>query len=412
MYWANFLHIYQPPTQKEEIVRKVNEECYRPLVETLKKHKNGKITLNINACLTEQLIRYHFYDVVDGLGELAQNGQIEFTGSAKYHPVLPLIPEEEVERQIELNQKSNEKYFRGVYKPNGFFPPEMCYSRIVAEIIKKLGFEWIIVDEISYNGKLGQYENDHLYFVEAFEPLRIFFKERKISAAITYGKCKNLVEFKDLNRNILTKNIYLLTGTDGEVYGHHRPGQEKLLIEVFENSDIQTCTISELETFFKKTKATNPVSSSWSTWEDEIEQNIPYPQWDYPGNEIHKIQWELAKLAINLVNKTEKKFGRDESWQKARTLLDEGLHSCQWWWVSCRPWWDTQMADRGAEVLSQVILNLKRCEIADSVIEKAIKLKENIHNLAKKWHLSGKAKKLQDEYMKSHGDVTSLLTFG
>lgn len=35
MHWANFLHIYQPPTQTEEIVRKVTDECYRTLVRVI-----------------------------------------------------------------------------------------------------------------------------------------------------------------------------------------------------------------------------------------------------------------------------------------------------------------------------------------------------------------------------------------
>jgi len=49
MYWANFLHIYQPPTQSEEIVRKVTDECYRKLVQILSQAPSARITLNINA---------------------------------------------------------------------------------------------------------------------------------------------------------------------------------------------------------------------------------------------------------------------------------------------------------------------------------------------------------------------------
>jgi hypothetical protein len=52
VYWSNFLHIYQPPTQTEEIVRKVTEESYRTLVHVLKEAPGGRITLNINAVLT------------------------------------------------------------------------------------------------------------------------------------------------------------------------------------------------------------------------------------------------------------------------------------------------------------------------------------------------------------------------
>ena len=44
MYWANFLHIYQPPTQTEHIVRKVTSECYRTLVKVLDESPRAKIS--------------------------------------------------------------------------------------------------------------------------------------------------------------------------------------------------------------------------------------------------------------------------------------------------------------------------------------------------------------------------------
>jgi predicted glycosyl hydrolase (DUF1957 family) len=111
MYWSNFLHIYQPPTQTEKIVRKVTEESHRTPVRVLEEATGGRITLNINVVLTEQLAKYRLDDIIQGLRELAQRGQIEFTGSAMYHPILPLIPGDEVARQIKLNTNVNQRYF-------------------------------------------------------------------------------------------------------------------------------------------------------------------------------------------------------------------------------------------------------------------------------------------------------------
>jgi alpha-amylase/alpha-mannosidase (GH57 family) len=187
MFWSNFLHIYQPPTQTEEIVRKVTSESYRTLVRVLREAPGGKITLNISAVLTEQLVRYELDDVIQGLRELAERGQVEFTGSAMYHPILPLIPKDEVIRQIKLNTDINQHYFGEVYKPVGFFPPEMCYSYEVAQTVSELGFRWIIVDELSFNGKIGSAEYDRLYKVDGLGDFLVFFKERPFSAGITYG---------------------------------------------------------------------------------------------------------------------------------------------------------------------------------------------------------------------------------
>ncbi len=408
MYWANFLHIYQPPTQTNEIVDKVTRECYRPLVEMLQAHPHGRITLNINACLTELLDRCGHGDVIEGLKALAESGQIEFTGSVKYHPILPLIPRSEMERQIRLNEETNRHYFGDAYRPRGFFPPEMCYSKAVAEVVHRLGYRWIIVDEIAYDGRLGGPPTERCFTVSGLGPLGVFFKERRLSAGITYGSCPDMEALRRLLADGPPVEGYLLTGTDGEVYGHHRPGQERLLEEAFGDPQITTVTVSELLDLFADREEVEPLESSWSTWEDEMDQGVPYPQWHDPSNPIHELQWQLARLALEALEASaDESAGRPQ----ARQLLDEGLHSCQWWWASCRPWWDTGMVDRGAALLVEAVKALEGA-VAPTVIGQAESLKERIHRTAKAWHEEGEAAQRQQAYREAHQEVSSLLTFG
>lgn len=408
MYWSNFLHIYQPPTQTEAIVRKVTDESYRKLVRVLKAYPSAKITLNINACLTEQLARYGLTDVIDGLRDLAERGQIEFTGSAMFHPILPLIPREEIVRQIELNTAVNRRYFGDIYRPEGFFPPEMCYSAAVAEVVRAMGFRWIIVDEVAYNGKLGSVGDDFLYRIQGLDDFHVFFKERPFSAGITYGAFAEAKPFLQALDDRLERKSYLLTGTDGEVYGHHRPGQEKLLEEIFARGEPQTCTISDLIPLFPTKETVDPLPSSWSTWEDEMARGIPYPQWHYPGNDIHTLQWELCNLAIATVESVAPGV---EGYEEAHHLLDEGLHSCQYWWASCRPWWDVGMIEAGAAKLAQSVHELKDVVEWGTVVA-AERLKDEISAKAREWHATGKAQDLKQEYLREHQEVSSQLTFG
>ncbi len=408
MYWANFLHIYQPPTQTEEIVNKVAREAYRPLVEILRAHPEGRITLNINACLTELLDRCGHGDIIDGLKALAEQGQIELTGSVKYHPIMPLIPAGEMERQIRLNEETNRAYFGEAYQPQGFFPPEMCYSKEVADVVHRLGYRWIIVDEISYNGRLRAPPTERCFTVSGLGQFGVFFKERRVSAGITYGSCQDLDAFHRFLAEAPAVEGYLLSGTDGEVYGHHRPGQERLLKEAFTDPTIKTVTISELLDLFPARDVVEPLDGSWSTWEDEMEQRLPYPQWLDPSNPIHELQWELARLAIEAMEAFEHE---SPGGPNARRLLDEGLHSCQWWWASCRPWWDTGMVDKGAAVLVEAVQALERA-VAQPVLEKAESLRDRIHTTAKAWHESGEAASRKKAYQEAHREVSSLLTFG
>ena len=408
MYWSNFLHIYQPPTQTEGIVRKVTEESYRMLVRVLKETPGGKITLNINAVLTEQLARYGLDDVIQGLRELAERGQIEFTGSAMYHPILPLIPKDEAIRQIRLNTDVNQHYFGEVYKPAGFFPPEMCYSYEVAQTAAELGFRWIIVDELSFRGKIGSVKYDRLYKIEGLGDFLVFFKERPFSAGITYGAYPSAESFLAALKDRLKRHNYLLTGTDGEVYGHHRPGQEKLLWEVFARGTPETCTISQLIRHFGEVDIVSPVPSSWSTWEDEMTQGIPYPQWQYPGHELHELQWQLTGLVLHTVKGAPE---RAPGFSGARRLLDEGLHSCQYWWASCRPWWSVEMIEWGARKLYQAVESLGDA-VDKGQMEEARRLFQAVVSKAREWQESGETRRLKLKYKKKHPEVSTELTFG
>jgi hypothetical protein len=408
VYWSNFLHIYQPPTQTEEIVRKVTFESYRTLVRVLSQAPDGRITLNINGVLTEQLARYGLDDVIRGVRELAERGQIEFTGSAMYHPILPLIPKDEVVRQIRLNNEVNQHYFGEVYKPTGFFPPEMCYSYEVAQTVAELGFRWILADEISFNGRIGSTEYDRLYKVQGLGDFLVFFKERPFSAGITYGKYPSAKPFLAALEGRLDGHNYLLTGTDGEVYGHHRPGQERLLSEVFARGVPQMCTISELIDDFSRVDMATPIPSSWSTWEDEMARGIPYPQWQYPGHELHGLQWQLTAFVLHAVGEAPRTA---PGFANARRLLDEGLHSCQYWWASCRPWWSVEMIEWGAQKLHQAVESLG--EVIDRTKrEEADRLFQSVVGKAREWQASGEARRLKQEYKNEHSEVSTELTFG
>jgi hypothetical protein len=408
MYWSNFLHIYQPPTQSEYIVRKVTDESYRTIVRTLNNFPESKITLNINAVLTEFLASFGLNDVITGLRKLAERGQIEFTGSAIYHPILPLIPEDEVVRQITLNTEVNKRYFGDVYNPKGFFPPEMCYSKDIARIVAGLGFQWIIVDEISFNGKVGNVSYDRMYKVDGLNDFIVFFKERPFSAGITYGTYPAADPFLKALHDRLDTNTYLLSGTDGEVYGHHRPGQENLLSEVYERKIPVTCTVSELIDIFPTRETVSPLSSSWSTWEDEMAAGIPYPQWQYPGHAIHALQWQLTGVVLHIIENAAKDV---PNFSEARNLIDKGLHSCQYWWASCRPWWSVEMIEWGAGELYHAV-ELMGDAVNSKDRENANRLYKAIIDTSKEWQISGEAQRLKDKYKKEHPEVSTELTFG
>lgn len=323
MYWINFLHFYQPPYQNHDIIHKVTKESYIPLIEELKKNPRAKITCNISGSLIEHLYATKNEIVIDGFRELLESKQIEITGSACYHPILPLLPAPEIQRQIELNNEVLKKAFGDLYHPSGFFLPELAYNRKAAKIIKKMGFKWIILDEINYNGRLNSVQFQKKYKIKN-NGLLVIFRNREISKTYVPRTLFKLLESTSIPPVIIT-------ATDAEMYGHHHKNGHDLLARAYRDERIHTLTVSQyIEMFPTRSELIDPITASWETTPADLEHHIPFILWDDPRNRIHQLLWKLRKLAIRIVNRNT----HSPNYEWARYHLDRGLASCAWWWAS------------------------------------------------------------------------------
>ena len=355
MYWANFLHIYQPPTQKPIWIKRIADESYRKIMAELKRAPQVKITLNINGILCELLEKNNCRDVIADIKFLADRGQIELTGSAKYHAFLPKLPSPEIVRQIKLNEETLKKYFGSAFQPKGFFPPEMAYSQKVAAVAKKMGYQYILVDELAFPRlrikniyQENQIQTDRIYEIKNLKDFFVFFRERNFSFRILSAQIGTVsVLLRELGER-LSKEEYAFTAMDGETFGHHRPGLEKLLFEISTEPSLKTVTISELISLFSKKEIVEPMNSTWALMPADLAKKEPFSRWADPQNKIQTWQWRLTQLALKAVGQKKD--------SKARNLLDAALHSDQYWWASARPWWSLEMIERGAKELKDVVL--------------------------------------------------------
>jgi alpha-amylase/alpha-mannosidase (GH57 family) len=191
VHFAFLFHIYQPPIQIPPVVKQIVNESYRPIVDALRTNPEARITLNINGTLTEQLNDYGYTDLIEGITTLASRDQIEFTGSGKFHPLLPLIPEPEIRRQIELNNETNKKFFGETYNPRGFFPPEMAVSEEVFTTVNDMGFDWMIMSGIA--NTLPDFPTN--YISQHNNELNLIFRDDYISIDCAFDKVNTVDEF-------------------------------------------------------------------------------------------------------------------------------------------------------------------------------------------------------------------------
>lgn len=380
MHWANFLHIYQPPTQKEIWVRRISDECYRKLFKGLLKIPHARLTLNINGILCELLEKYDGKDILEDIRELLRRGNLELTGSAKYHAFLPLLPESEIERQILLNEATLRKYFGDDWKKRGFFSPEMAYSKKVAAVAKRLGYEWIIIDELAAS-KGERSHHDTVHTIEGLENFGVFFRERNLSFIILSSQGAGTVPtvLRYLGER-LTKEEYVVTAMDGETFGHHRPGLEIFFFELLESKEVESVQISDLFTLYPKRKSIEPFDSTWAVTKNDLKTNQPFARWNAQENTIQQAQWELTRLALDAAN-------REPIDPHVRDLLDKALHSDQYWWASARPWWSLEMIERGGHELVGVIKQSPHSTEAEK--KKADDLYQHIIYTGFEWQRTG-----------------------
>lgn len=354
MIWINFLHFYQPANADAVTIKEATEMSYMRVIRALEEHDNIKFTININGSLFIRWEELGYGDLIKRIGKLIKQGKVDLTGTACYHPILPLIPKKEVERQIKENEDLLKKYFGDNFMPRGFFLPEMAYNKEVSKIIKRLGYEWMILDEIAWNGKLDIADTQKIY-KDKNSGIKIVLRSRSASKEYVPNAVNKFLDIKGENEKVIT-------ATDGELYGlryiDHTAEFEKLL----KNPKLRTMTVSEFIDSENGLLDINPSAHSWETTEKEFSLNEPFNLWHEKTNTIQKKIWQLANLAYKTIEENE----NDPNHWWARWHLVRGLASCTFWWASARDFrsfsslsWSPDEIERGTNELIRSVRTLE-----------------------------------------------------
>jgi len=398
MRWSNFFHIYQPPAWDETIIRRACNEAYQPLVNILQQHPEIKITLNVTGALLDQLTALGLGSVLQGIRQLAERGQIELVGSAKYHSILPLLPIDEAQRQIELQEEVCRQVFGPSFQPQGFYAPEMAYSSSLEKMLLDRGYTWIILDEICSGEPLGQTTLDKRYITPG--GLGIVFRNRYLSDFLSFSATidqpeKSVAAIQGDPRS----QTGLVTAMDGENLGHHRAGVDRLWEILVTWPEMTTATISEYRKNLSVEEVIHLHDGSWSSQPKEMLANIPFGLWNHPENPIHKLQWQLTHHVISVVRAA----SEDPTYEVARRLLDQALTSDKYWWASASPWWDMTIVIRETQRLVDVLATLTR--IQPKMMNTAERLMQQVATTVELWEKTGLAKRRQSTYLEKTGDV-------
>lgn len=317
MLWLNLVHLYQPANIEKEKVEEATEKSYERLLRVLEENPNFKLTANIAGSLLDRwATEFKRRDLLERLKGVIQSGQLEVVGTAAYHALLPLVSKIEAITQIKEQERLLEEHL-GVKQPKGFYLPELAYSPEIAKVIKKLGYEWIVVDEITALGRIGDAPTD--IFIDRNSGLKVIVRNRKISESYIPSVLLKLADSRTY-----------ITVTDAEIYGLRHVDHAAELETLIKSENNRTSTFSEYISKAEIKSKLKLVASSWQTTGKELENNIPYALWSGKKNKIHAMLWELADMAQDLHYSNKK----NENFWWSRWHLWRGLQSCSWWWSS------------------------------------------------------------------------------
>lgn len=389
--WATLLHFYQPFAQKREILDAITAQCYRPVAEGILADPSARVTVNFTGVLLDQLVEAGYDDVLELWREAVRRGQVELVSSAKYHVILPLLPTSEARRQIQIHDEANRRVFGDLYQPKGFFPPEMGWSPELAPLLEELGLQWVMLDELAYNGRVGQVDYRQTYKVG--KTLRAVFREHRLSATIMSAAPRDVARLKETAHDELGGGPrYIVTGMDGETFGHHRVGHEQLLFGMFADPDIRMVRMSEIfQQFGSRPKPVSTKACTWASSEDDLANGVAFISWKDPTNNLHALQWELLELAVEQMGRMDPgEPGHD----RLRNKLDNAVSSDQFFWAAAKPWWMIEHIERGAYDLLNVAQHVPAA--GPEVAERALGLYHQIMATAYDWQRSGKIDHMAD----------------
>ncbi len=399
LYWANLLHFYQPPNQDRAVLERVVNESYHPVLRIFEQIPSAQATVNIQSCLIELLIRTGFGKIISRMKELAENGQIEFMITPRFHPFLPFTPEEEADRQIQQHIRICKKYFGLNFNPKGLFSPEMAYSTNIGKIAARYNCRWMPVDEITVDGTLNKINYDRLYMDKGAGGLVLVPRNRDLSESISgsiYARdvIQNTNDF--YNRVTSGHRKYVFTANDAEHFGHHHKGGQTLLRLLYRDTRLTSVTVSKLLNHLRKKEYCKALDSDWTSTPEEVRKNKVHYTWKDPNNKIHKALWELYKIAYTEI----KNAGQsgDILHNRARDAFGTAVPSCSFFWSSCRPWWYGVFPEEAATGMCLAMYSLMAPP--PKMKDKAFKLRQQIFDLVKQMN-NGEAKKLQMKYLKS-----------
>ncbi len=179
-------HYYYDDFQIEERIRAYVEQSILPgnrTVAEMIRSSNGKFrcAFTISGVTLDQLEHYA-PEVIDSFKDLAKTGCVEFMAEPYAHSLSSVFDATEFERQLKLHADKIEILFGK--RPSSIFNAELIYSDEIGEIVSKMGFKTMLIDEAKHI--LGWKSPNYVYSHSYLPKLKLLVRNHKLSDDIAF----------------------------------------------------------------------------------------------------------------------------------------------------------------------------------------------------------------------------------
>lgn len=174
-------HYYYDDHQTDERIDHLVEKSYlnanRTIAEMIRS-SNGKFRCSfVISGVTLELFEQYAPQVIDSFKELAATGCVDFLAEPYAHSLASVYNASEFEKQVVMHSEKIKHLF-GI-KPSAFFNTELIYSDEIGELISKMGYKIMMVDEAKH--VMGWKSPNYVYKHSYVSKLKLLVRNWKLS---------------------------------------------------------------------------------------------------------------------------------------------------------------------------------------------------------------------------------------
>ncbi|HBY99899.1 MAG TPA: hypothetical protein DEO84_01135 [candidate division Zixibacteria bacterium] len=402
LFWANLINMYQPPNCDRAELEKIVNQSYLPILRIFTQNPEYKFSVNLPGSTVELLIRTGFGQVIDKIAELADRGQVDFTMTPKFQPVIPFLNEEDVARQIEASNKICKRYFGINYAPRGLYSPYLAYSQAVSKTTARFGLKWVVTDEISFsNGSPHGFTS--LFMDKSAGGVVLLPRHRELSDQLEGNIWarklpRSASEYVQSALQKCANDKYFITVVEADTLGYRQAGRHGLLKALYGEAKLKRVTLSELRALIKRKEFVKAQEGTAETRPQDMKRRKPFQLWQNENNPIQQTLWQLFNLASTEIKNAGSKG--DPQYTRAREMFDAASAGAIWQMTSGNPWWNSSYALQAADDLAIAVFVLLSSTLKAK--EAAIAQRNKIYTDIEQNEKSGEVKKWQKNFLRAN----------